>query len=495
MSHDDRFARRTQLPFGLADTPRALLALALLVHLVAAYFSLSYWQFDEHFQLLEPLNEKLGRTPHAELGSEFFMHMRPYVEIGFLYGVSKLFGGVLGHSPIWLERLFRLLASLGGLWVCVRMLSVLQAELRTSFARRAAAFGLLLYWPIVFMHARISAEAVAGTLFWAGWLGCRRKSATKSMLLSGLLIGIAFMLRIQVVLAMAGLGLWLLLVRTPLRGVLTWIGGILLGVGIGVLCDWWGYGVLTFTPWNYFRENILHGMAARFGIEPWWWYFAQATVLLGVVFGALAVLAILWFWARRPMHPAALPTLFFVVGHSLIGHKEERFLLPALPLIPIAIAHALDTLPDRSAWLARTARGLAYAYLALDIVLLPAMILRPASLPLYYFKYLDTHYRNGYAVLWDERDPLLMGGSLAHYYEPRSYTPERVRSIGELEARLHVGPYLYFRGALELPDSAILRAQCTQLVSTVPWWMNHPRLVAAVDPSVRWSLYQCRQRL
>ena len=44
--------------------------LSLFFHLLAAYFSVGYYQQDEHFSVLEPLNYKLGNN--ATLGWDFF---------------------------------------------------------------------------------------------------------------------------------------------------------------------------------------------------------------------------------------------------------------------------------------------------------------------------------------------------------------------------------------------------------------------------------------
>jgi len=37
-------------------------------------------------------------------------------------------------------------------------------------------------------------------------------------------------------------------------------------VSIGLLVDRWGYGFWTFTPWNFFRINVLHGVSHLYGI-------------------------------------------------------------------------------------------------------------------------------------------------------------------------------------------------------------------------------------
>ncbi|MBK5097796.1 MAG: hypothetical protein JJE01_08435 [Gemmatimonadetes bacterium] len=50
---------------------RNWLLVALVLNLAAAYFSWGFHQFDEHFQILEFANYKLGNSPASDLPWEF----------------------------------------------------------------------------------------------------------------------------------------------------------------------------------------------------------------------------------------------------------------------------------------------------------------------------------------------------------------------------------------------------------------------------------------
>jgi hypothetical protein len=257
-------------------------------------------------------------------------------------------------------------------------------------------------------------------------------------------------------------------------------------------CDYWGYGVFTFTPWIYFREQYLMGMSASYGVDPVWWYLPASTEALGGPFGAAILVALAWFWARRTSHPVALPALCVVVGHTFMPHKELRYVFTALPAIPFALAYAIEAVSRRSGALGRRLlRGSALVYAGGSALALPLMTLRPASLPSYYYAYVDTHFYGGYDVLFDRREPMSLGPFDVYYYRPPVYSARKA-SLEELEARAsEPAKFLFFHDDLALPESATLRGRCRVLVQTVPAWMQHPRLVAAFDPSVFWSLYEC----
>jgi phosphatidylinositol glycan class B len=45
---------------------------------------------------------------------------------------------------------------------------------------------------------------------------------------------------------------------------------------------------------------------------------------------------------RAYKKPIALGSLFFIFVHSMIGHKEMRFLFPILPFLPLIFAYAIE---------------------------------------------------------------------------------------------------------------------------------------------------------
>jgi hypothetical protein len=101
---------------------------------------------------------------------------------------------------------------------------------------------------------------------------------------------------------------------------------------------------------NY-TYNIAEGRAARFGAEGPWWYLSQLMRHLGPGFPLVLGLAVLSGPRYRPLLLAALANLLL---HSLIAHKEYRFIWAseASLLLLAAIASARvagDLLRQRSA--------------------------------------------------------------------------------------------------------------------------------------------------
>jgi phosphatidylinositol glycan class B len=116
-----------------------------------------------------------------------------------------------------------------------------------------------------------------------------------------------------------------------------------LACALNIVLDNWLYGAWVNTPYNYFHANLVEGKAAMFGTQPWWFYFTQMLAVLVPPFSLVLVGLLgagMWLCRRNVLVWAVLP---FVIGHTVLGHKEVRFLIPItyalVPLLVFAAAH------------------------------------------------------------------------------------------------------------------------------------------------------------
>lgn len=184
----------------------------------------------------------------------------------------------------------------------------------------------------MFFGGRSLTEVVAANLFVIaiylaepGW----RVSSRRRLLLAGLFAGAAVVLRIHLAPVVALLWIW--------RG-LDWRRMVFLSLGalVVVMLDGafdaftWHY---PFEPiWLNIRFNLLQHGSDYFGTEPWWKYFYWMGANWG---GTIAIFFPLVFLGGRRL-PFVLVSAFAIVFvHSLIGHKEYRFIYPAILLFTI----------------------------------------------------------------------------------------------------------------------------------------------------------------
>jgi len=316
-----------------------LLAANLGLTIAAAVSSDSVFQVDEYFQVVEFASHKLGLTPAQDLPWEFRARIRPWLQPAAysLLARPALAAGI--HDPFALLRIYRLASGLLSWLALFALLAALRHWFAEALGRRAAYLSLTLLYFLPYLAARTSSESLSTTFLLLG-LALLVRGGTGDAgdaglpplrgIAAGIALGLAVECRYQVAMSVAGVLLWTLALGRDRVKVLGSIGlGIALSLAAGFLVDAWGYGEPVLVPWNYFRVNVLEGKAATFGVLP---IFAYPFVLLLTFppYGAIIFAGLASFWWRFPRHLLTWFTLPFFLGHSLIAHKEFRFLFPLL---------------------------------------------------------------------------------------------------------------------------------------------------------------------
>lgn len=113
-----------------------------------------------------------------------------------------------------------------------------------------------------------------------------------------------------------------------------------------------------------FYFNTILGKSSEWGTSPWYWYFLSAlpksmlATLLLVPVAFLRIPEMLVSFERSKRHglkqdetmlekewfPLLLPILGFIVLYSNLGHKEMRFIFPALPVLNLVAASTISRL-------------------------------------------------------------------------------------------------------------------------------------------------------
>jgi len=307
--------------------------LFFLVIFLAAIFSDGFYKPDEHFQLLEFLNYKLGNIPKEEMAWEHVMEMRPWSQVLLYFIFYKIWAFLGGENPFYFSFLLRVFSGLF-FFFCFSHLCK-----RFSYFSEKTFQGALLCWFIPFMCVRPCSEVFSSCLFILG-MSLFFSSHRWPQFLSGLLFGLTFHTRFTSGFLVLGLGLYHFLVEflfSQKKLKFLSLLGIFISLGLCILIDSWGYEKLTFTSYNYYFHNVVRNAASEFGVSPWYYYF---TKIFGMGIPPLSLLYLTAFFAflkMFPLSPLSFVCGFYFLVHVLIPHKEVRFLLTLLPFIPIFI--------------------------------------------------------------------------------------------------------------------------------------------------------------
>ena len=121
---------------------------------------------------------------------------------------------------------------------------------------------------------------------------------------------------------------------------------LFLGIGIAVL----GTGLLEkltlgtwfHSPIAYFQANIIENQNAQFGVEPWYFYLAYV-LRCALVFAPIIPYVVIVFLRDARL---TLPSLFFLIVHSLVNHKEQRFVWCLAPVVVLIAGRGFQAVWD-----------------------------------------------------------------------------------------------------------------------------------------------------
>lgn len=313
-------------------TVSAIVFVALVVRLVPVLFFPSVAFPDEIFQTLEQAHRLVfgfGSVPW-----EFQYGTRSWLLPGILAGLMRVGAWIGGGEPVYyLAIIHGALAALSaGACACAYLWG---RRFYGSWGGIIAAAVPVLWPDNVYFGARTLFECVAAPLLVIGIYliepGYRVESKCR-LAVAGALLGLAVAVRLQVAPAVAAVLLWMAF-RAPLRQVLL-IGagmvGALLASG-GLDAATWGYPFASM--WRNLDYNLWLGVSSSFGDHPWYFYPYWLLYYWNVF---VVVIPLLALYGASRVPSAILATVAIIFAHSLIPHKELRFIYPAILLLTIA---------------------------------------------------------------------------------------------------------------------------------------------------------------
>ncbi len=311
---------------------------------------------------------------------------------------------------------------------------------------------------------------MSAAFFAIGFALAVRKSSPARLFAAGLFCGLAFECRYQSGILGLGLFAWLAIKRQRNIGLLArFLCGGLLALAIGAGADRRGYGAWVFPLIGYFQINLVNDLAAeKFGREPIFAYLYLVPAQFFILITIVLMIAMVAMWIRNPSHPVTWATLPFVLVHSLIAHKEARFLFPLAILATSFPALGFSPSLQRGRtfftrlWKWHTSRAAAFITL-MSLSVMTYLAVYPfgirSHMPM--VKYIYRHF-NETAYSFDKPfEPYPM-------FLPGRYRGEKLTNVQQLEALLDKGPVYLMSTRPSLPEDLPPGIHATMLYSEFP---------------------------
>lgn len=337
------------LRFSNSLTINHILFISILIHIITAIFSTGYGTHDEHFEIIEFLNFKLGNIPASDLTYEYSLMMRSWFQIYFYKTIYHIGQAVGIESPFTHVFLFRIISSLLGVFAIYRLyFSYIRFHIERTSVQLITFTLLNLSYFIPYLHARTSSENLSTSLFILGFTYFLSEDKShiynnsKQAFISGLLFGAAYLCRFQVGIMVMFTWFWGVHNRKNSTSLMVCAIAIVLVMLSGFFIDYLGYEKWSFAAWNMLKYNLLAGKMDLAGIKPWH-YFISLPLHRGIFpVNFLLILSMITGWYQFRHNPLTWATMPFVVFHSLLGHKELRFIYSAIILSPLFLGLLVD---------------------------------------------------------------------------------------------------------------------------------------------------------
>ena len=326
-------------------TERFIFLIAILWYSITAYFSSGYYHADEHYQIIEFARLKSGANLPADMPWEFHEQIRSAIQPAISFILLKIFNLFSLTNPYSQAFLLRLLTAI----ISVLSISFFCKSCKPMINRNNWNIFYALSFFVWFspsINVRFSSETYSGLCFiLAAALVVRNKHSRYHFMLIGTLCGLSFIFRFQMIAVTFGLIMWLIVVqKEKLLNLLYLLSGFSFILFIGTAIDCWFYNEFVFTPWKYFYANIIKDVASNFGTSPWYYYFYYIFRYSFFPIGIMILLAFIVLINKQPKNIFVWIVLPFLILHSIIPHKELRFLFPIINFVPIFLMLAFQEL-------------------------------------------------------------------------------------------------------------------------------------------------------
>lgn len=372
--------------WSLALSPRQALVIiliaAVLIRIPAILWSKGFMASDDHYETVEVAYQWL-RTGALDGDGSLTWKNHPTEEISrFPLYAMTLYGIMRAYHAIGVESLDTIMYGIRAFHAILSLLTVVGMFGIVWLTTRSSRWGMIgglvggLHFALPYLGVRTLIEVVSGDVWLMALLAVYLYETDRRdrwLVVAGLLTGLAWMVRFQIAAAVIPLPLIFWWQYRSWRPVVAFLAGGALMVAVTAVVDWSLIGIPLGTFFNHLAQGFKEGELYR---TPRLLY---PLLLAGLAVPPLSVAALVWmtkraFWSKHLV--LIWSSIVFVLLHTLVSNRQERFILPILPafltLVVLAIAFRWEraTLERKeiAGW-----RWLVWPSLAINLLLLAVL--------------------------------------------------------------------------------------------------------------------------
>ena len=469
----------------MAMIKRRALYWAIFFYFLAVVFSVGSYMPDEHYQILEFAAYKIGKTDSNGLTWEFLEQIRPSIQPALVVLLHRFWQFFGVENPFFEVFFLRFLSAVLSLFTVWQLVGCFESRVKDLVLRRYFPILMFLLWFMPYHNVRFSAECWSANMFWLGlvvYIKNGFNQAAKTLFFVGILMGLSLSIRFQLGLMLAGFGVWLLVVEKKSLGqILSFVCGVLLVFALSLAVDRWFYGVWNLAIYDYVYQNTAGGRA-NVGLKPIYFYVQSIFIYLVPPFSLVVIGGFFMFlyWFRS--HVLTWCVVPFFVVHCLIGHKELRFLLVLIPVLPVFVVYSLQYISENHAaiWSKLQSKwstlfvGLFVILNVFLIVIWSVVPLFPSNLLVKYYQKLYQTTKPNTVIFYTQRKPfqnLSSTKSQANFYRNKNV---EILNFDSLKSLKNTNPNCHYFITVDSINSintlTINKLKFKKIYQTFPIW-------------------------
>ena len=463
---------------------RYIFLAALALYVVAAWFTKGFYP-DEHYSIIEFAAYKMGTVSPDDMNWLFVSRIRSAIQPFIAFYVIRALQVISIQDPYIQVFVLRMLTALLAVFSIRFFTTACRGMVRPEF-HKVYLFLSYFIWFLPFINVRFMSETWSGIMLLnALAILIKNNFRSHQYFLVGGLLGLSYLCRYQNAFFAIGLFLWLIFIqREKIQALAKLIASGLLVLLLGVLLDRWLYGEFTLTAWNYYYVNMIEDVAANHGTEAWWNYFYSIFRFGFFPISIPIIISFLLLIFKKPRNIFIWTILPFFIVHSIISHKELRFVYPAVNLVPILLILAYQELNwDPGKWKKPgqiALRTLGWILIAVNCIAIVTVSLKPANNQTPITHHIRKHYgdQSIRLIYYNNSNPYAQHGLVTYFYMEKDMQDIRLGSLDELSDTLLLQNkvnLLVLRREDAASDPArvyLASHNATKEVQSIPEWME-----------------------
>ncbi len=352
-----------------------IIFISFFSHILASYFSTGWVNADEQSCVLEYVNFKLGyQSDPCFLGildgsvKDSSLIIRSWFQPFLYFIIAKILIFLNLTNFFTITFVLKLISSMLGFYAIYFFYNVTKKYIISNKIKKFYFIIIFLYWFFPLLHARTSAENLSTSFLLIAlsyYLNNENRQNIFKLTSFGILLGFAFVFRYNVGVCVASILCWILFfeknyLSKKIFNLIFIIFGIIVLIFIEQLTNLWGIegknfiSKINFLDINWIISKtpsiqfFLYGSGNDFYSSSDWSnhpFFGYFYLTLFKYFPPISILVIIgllytWFFGFRNI--IVWVTLPYFIIHSLIPHKELRYIYPVLVFAPYFICYFLD---------------------------------------------------------------------------------------------------------------------------------------------------------